>query len=55
MNDRLGVGLRSKGMPRPFQPMPELLVVIDLAIEDDLNGAIFVAKRLMPCILIDDR
>ncbi len=37
------------------QRLAQLVVVVDLAVEDHLDGAIFVADRLLPAGDIDDR
>ena len=55
VNNGFGVRLRSKRMPVALQSMPDLFVVVYLAIEYNLDGAIFVAKRLMAGSQVDDR
>ena len=55
VNNGLGVRLGSKRVLVALESMPDLFVVVDLAIEDDLDGAIFVTKRLMAGRLVDDR
>jgi hypothetical protein len=41
-------------VPLGFEPFSELLEVVDLAVEDDLDRAIFVADRLVPAGQVDD-
>ncbi len=54
VNDRLGVALRAEAVPAADQVTTQLVVVVDLAVEDDLNRAVFVSDRLLPPGYIDD-
>src|SRR5690606_17757081 len=38
----------------PDQPVPELAVVVDLAVEDDRDGAVFVGDGLAAAAQVDD-
>ena len=55
MNDGFGIGMRSEDMSGAFETMPQFLIVVYLAIKDNLNRTVFVAKRLMASSKIDDR
>jgi hypothetical protein len=55
MHDALGIGVRPKAMSTRFEVRSQLAVVVDLAIEDDPNGFIFIGQRLMTGAQIDDR
>src|SRR5437762_4132367 len=54
MNDRLGVAGGLEDVAAPLQVAPQLLVVVDLAVEDDPDGAVFVRDRLEAVAEIDD-
>ncbi len=41
-------------MARGLELGAQIRVVVDLAVEDDLDGAVFVAKRLRPRRQVDD-
>ena len=45
----------AKRCPLRFQLAPQLPVVVDLAVEDDANGAVLVVDRLMTACEVDDR
>ena len=47
--------MRSEDMSGAFETMPQFLIVVYLAIKDNLNRTVFVAKRLMASSKIDDR
>ena len=55
MHDHLGVRLRPEAVPASFQLGAELAVVVDLAVEDELDGAVLVPDRLVPRLEVDDR
>src|SRR5439155_692242 len=55
MDDGLGITPRPKAMPAGDQVAPQVMVIVDLPIEDDLNGAILVGDRLLPAGDVDDR
>ena len=55
MHQHFGVGPGAKSMTARFQLRPQLLEVVDLAVEDHPEGAVFVAHRLMAAGEIDDR
>ena len=55
MNDGFRIGMRSEVMPGAFETMPQFLIVVYLAIKDNLNRTVFVSKRLMASSKIDDR
>ena len=55
MDDHLGVGGRTERVPAGLQIATQFLEVVDLAVEDDLDLAVLVAKRLVPGVQIDDR
>src|SRR3954469_1396079 len=54
MNDHFGVGVGAEGMALSFQRLPETFEVVNFAIEDDPNCAVFVLYRLMSTLEIDD-
>ena len=54
MNDHLGVGVRGEHVPALEQLAGQLAIVVDLAVEDDLHGAVFVADRLVAGLQVDD-
>ena len=54
MDDRFGVAARPVAMTVRFEHRPDLRVVVDLAVEDDLHGAVLVAQRLVAGREIDD-
>src|SRR5258708_2043611 len=54
MNDCLGIADRSKLMPMLAQCGYEFDIVVNLAIENDLNGAVLVANRLIASGQIND-
>ena len=55
VDDHLGVGGRTERVPSGLQIATQFLEVVDLAVEDDLDLAVLVAKRLVPGVQIDDR
>jgi hypothetical protein len=54
VNDRLRIAGRPQCVPAPLEIAPQLLVVVDLAVEDDPDGPVFVRDRLGAVIEIDD-
>ena len=54
MQDGLGVAVRAQHVAAGDQPLTQLPVVVDLAVEDDDLGAIFVEDRLLAAAQIDD-
>lgn len=55
MNQNFRVADGSKAMPLAFQFLVQLAIVVDFAVEHDLDGAVFVPERLMSARQIDDR
>src|SRR3989304_3534955 len=51
----LGVSVRAEHMPAVLQASPNLLEVVDLAIEDRPDGLPFIRHRLLAGGQIDDR
>src|SRR5512146_2170949 len=54
MDNRLGVTFRSVAVAGRFEISAQLLMVIDLAVEDDPDVLVFVGKRLMAGLYVDD-
>src|SRR6266404_121749 len=54
MNERLGVALRSQLVAALFQIGAQFYVIVNLTVEDDVNGSVFVGNRLMTAGHIDD-
>jgi hypothetical protein len=48
MDQRLGIGAGAEPVPLGHQRRAELLVIVDLAVEDQQDAAVLVAHRLMP-------
>ena len=46
VDEHLGVRLRGKAVPPAFQPGAKFAVVVDFAVEDDLNRAVLAAHWL---------
>src|SRR5262245_45501202 len=55
MDDRFGVAIGAKLVAGAFEPATEVEVVIDFAVEDEPNGAVFVRHRLASGDEVDDR
>ncbi len=56
VDQHLGIGSRSEVMPRPFQFRAQLEEIVDLSVEDDLNGPVLVGHGLTSRIRkVDDR
>src|SRR5260221_619346 len=54
MDDGLRVAVGRELVARGLQLAAKLLVVVDLAVEDDHHGAIFVGDRLLATLHVDD-
>ncbi len=55
MDQDFGIALGPEPVSPAFEPAAQLLVVVDLAVEDDLDRAVFVADRLVAPFQVDDR
>ena len=55
VDDHLGVGVRCEAMAALHEIRAQLAVVVDLAVLDDLERAVFVADRLIARVQVDDR
>ncbi len=55
VDEHLGVAMSREGVPGPLEVMPELAVVVELAVLDDLDAAVLVADRLVAGLEVDDR
>ena len=55
MDDDLGVAARAEHVPERRQLGHQLPVVVDLAVEDDDDGAVLVEHRLLAGRQVDDR
>ncbi len=54
VDDRLGVAARAEAVAAGLQLGPQLGVVVDLAVEDDLDRTVLVGHRLVPPGEVDD-
>ena len=54
MDDHLGVGLRLEPVAEIDQLLAQFDVVVDLAVKDDLQGAVGVGDRLRAAVDVDD-
>ena len=54
VDDRLAVALRAKGVLLLHQRAAQFFVVVDFAVEDQRNRAIFVVERLVAARHVDD-
>ena len=54
MDERFGVTVRFEAVPAFFQACAQLEVIIDLAVEDDVNRSVFVRDRLVAAGQIND-
>ena len=52
---RFGVAVGAEAVAGAFEPAAQLAEVVDLAVEDDPDRAVFVGHRLMPAGQVDDR
>ena len=55
VDDDLRVAVRPEPVPPRLQPCPQLPVIVDLPVEDDLDRPVLVADRLVPTGQVDDR
>ena len=55
VHDGFGVGTGAELMAPGFEPITQLVMVVDLTIECDPDGAVLVRKRLPAAGAIDDR
>jgi hypothetical protein len=55
MDDHLGVASGLELVASGFELAPQLAKVVNLAIEDNVDGSIFVRDRLIPGHKVDDR
>ena len=55
VDDRLGIALRVEAVPAGDQIATQVVVIVDLAVEHDLNRTVLVADRLLPPGDVDDR
>ncbi len=54
MQDDFGVGVCGEAVPAGLELGAQLHIVVDLAVEHDPQGSIFVADRLLPSIEVND-
>src|SRR5262245_59216820 len=54
VHDGFGVTRRPQLVASGFEQIAQLLVVVDLAVEHDPNGSVFVRNRLVAVVQIDD-
>ena len=54
MDDDFGVAAGPEDVSALLEVVPQLAVVVDLAVEDDPDRAVFVGHRLMPALEVDD-
>ena len=55
VDDGFGVGLGAEAMAAGLELAAELAMVVDLAVEDDPDRAVFVGHRLLAAGPVDDR
>ena len=55
VDDSFGVGVRAEPVTACLEVAPELVVVVDFAVEDNPGGSIFVGHRLVAAGAVDDR
>src|SRR5204862_7242777 len=55
VDEDLGGARRSEGVAGSLEVAPELAIVVDLTVLDDLDGAVLVADRLVAGREVDDR
>ena len=55
VDEHLGVGVRGEPVARGLELLPELAVVVDLAVLDDVDRAVLVRDRLVAALEVDDR
>jgi hypothetical protein len=54
VNDGLGVGVGVEAVTAGTQVVAQLAIVVDFAVEDDPDRAVFIANRLMTAREVDD-
>src|SRR5947209_5162328 len=54
MRNDLSIGMRAERMAARGELVPKLLVVVDLAVEDDMHRAELVSQRLRAALEVDD-
>ncbi len=54
MGDDLGIAMRGEGVSAAAQLLAQLAVVVDLAIEDNCDGAVLVVNGLVAGLQVDD-
>ncbi len=54
VDDGLGVAVGAEAVAEVFEPFFKLAEVVDLAVEDDPGGALFVGDGLLPAREVDD-
>ncbi len=55
VHDDFGVARRPEAMTARDEPLPQHVVVVDFAVEDDPAGSVLVRHRLRTALAIDDR
>ena len=55
MDDHLRVGARSEPVTLGGELLPQLTVVVDLAVQDDDDGLVLIEDRLIARLEVDDR
>ena len=55
MDNCFGVAAGAKSVAGALQPLSQLAVVVDLAVKDDPHRLVFVRKRLVASLDVDDR
>src|SRR5438552_14050604 len=55
VEQHLGVAARAESMAGPLELAPQLAVVVDLAVLDDVNRPVLVPDRLVAGLEVDDR
>src|SRR5207237_2718153 len=55
MDDHFRVRLGLEAVPASKQLLTQFDVIVDLTVEDDPDGAVLVAQRLVPTAQVDDR
>src|SRR5580704_4537260 len=54
MNDHFSIGFCLKSVPLALQLLSEFLIVVDFAVEDDPDRAIFIADGLVAGVQVND-
>ena len=54
VDDGFGVAIGAEAVPLGYEVAPQFLIVVNLAVEDDPNGAILIRNRLVTSVQIDD-